>query len=105
MRAKNPLETSRAIATSVETLGRNEWAVRLPMALAYALTVLMVFQLGKRFVPQRPWLPALIYASSPIPFLAANTVNTDTVLASMEALSVLCFVKYRFGSGSTKFTW
>ena len=97
-----PPVTYWAIATSVETLGRSEWAVRLPMALAYALTVLMVFQLGKRFVPQRPWLPALIYASSPIPFLAANTVNTDTVLASMEALSVLCFVQYRFGSGSTR---
>jgi 4-amino-4-deoxy-L-arabinose transferase-like glycosyltransferase len=97
-----PPVTYWAIAASVETFGRNEWAVRLPMALAYALTVLMVFQLGKRFVPERPWLPALIYASSPIPFLATNTVNTDTVLASMEALSVLCFVQYRFGSGSTR---
>lgn len=98
---KPPL-TYWAIAASVETFGRNEWAVRLPMALAYVLTIMLVFQMGKRFVPDRPWLPALIYASSPIPFLATNTVNTDTVLASMEALSVLCFVQYRFGGGNAR---
>lgn len=98
---KPPL-TYWAIAASVETFGRNEWAVRLPMALAYVLTIMMVFQMGKRFVPERPWLPALIYASSPIPFLATNSVNTDTVLAAMEALSVMCFVQYRFGGGNVR---
>ncbi len=97
-----PPVTYWAIASSVEAFGRNEWAVRLPMALAYVLTVMLVFRMGKRLVPERPWLPALIYASSPIPFLATNTVNTDTVLAAMEALSVMCFVQYRFASGSAR---
>src|SRR5207342_2141597 len=88
-----PPVTYWAIAASVSTFGRNEWAVRLPMALAYALTVLLAFRLGKTFVPKRPWLPALIYATSPVPFFAANTVNTDTMLAAMEALSVACYVQ------------
>lgn len=95
---KPPL-TYWAIAASVGVLGRNEWAVRLPMALAFALTVGLMFGLGKRFVPERPWLPALIYATSPVPFLAANTVNTDTVLTAMETLAMFCYVQARFGDG------
>jgi 4-amino-4-deoxy-L-arabinose transferase-like glycosyltransferase len=97
-----PPVTYWAIAASVTAFGRSEWAVRLPLALAYALTILMVFQLGKRFVPTRPWLPALVYACSPLPFLAANNVNTDTMLAMTEALAMLCYVQYRFGSGNLR---
>ena len=97
-----PPVTYWAIAGSVLTFGRNEWAVRLPMALAFVFTVLLVYQLGKRFVPDKPWLPALIYATSPVPFLAANSVNTDTVLAATEALAVFCYVRERFGAGSPR---
>jgi 4-amino-4-deoxy-L-arabinose transferase-like glycosyltransferase len=97
-----PPVTYWAIAGSVLAFGRNEWAVRLPMALAFVLTVLLVYQMGKRFVPGKPWLPALIYATSPVPFLAANSVNTDTMLAAMEALAVFCYVRERFGGGSAR---
>jgi hypothetical protein len=58
--------------------------------------------LGKRFVPDKPWLPALIYATSPVPFLAANSVNTDTMLAATEALAVFFYVRERFGGGSLR---
>ena len=98
---KPPL-TYWAIAASVTAFGRTEWAVRLPLALAFAFTVAMVFQLGKRFVPDKPWLPALIYATSPVPFLAANTVNTDSMLAATEALAVFFYVRERFGGGSVR---
>ena len=97
-----PPVTYWTIAASVAAFGRNEWAVRLPIALAFALTVVLVFRLGKSFVPDKPWLPALIYATSPVPFLASNTVNTDTMLALMETLSVLCYAQYRFGGGSAR---
>ena len=97
-----PPFTYWTIAGSVSAFGRNEWAVRLPMALAFALTVALVFQLGKRFVPDKPWLPALIYATSPVPFLAANSVNTDTMLAATEALAVFFYVRERFGGGSPR---
>ena len=97
-----PPVTYWTIAGSVATFGRTEWAVRLPIALAFTLTVLLVFQLGKRFVPDKPWLPALIYATCPVPFFAANTVNTDSMLALMETLTVLCYAQYRFGSGNAR---
>ncbi|KFN42513.1 ArnT family glycosyltransferase [Arenimonas oryziterrae] len=96
---KPPL-TYWTIAASVATFGHNEWAVRLPIALAFVLSVGLIYGLGKRFVPEKPWLPALIYATCPIPMLAANTVNTDSVLAAMETLAVLCYVQARFGGGS-----
>lgn len=91
-----------AMATSVAAFGRNEWAVRLPMALAFVLSALMVFRLGRIFVPDRPWLPALIFIVSPYPVLAAYTVNTDTVLAATEILAVLCYALARFGGGSPR---
>lgn len=97
-----PPVTYWTIAASVAAFGRTEWAVRLPIALAFAFTVVLVFQLGKRFVPDKPWLPALIYATSPVPFFAANTINTDSMLALMETLAVLCYAQYRFGSGNAR---
>ena len=97
-----PPVTYWTIAASVATFGRTEWAVRLPIALAFVLTVLLVFRLGKSFVPDKPWLPALIYATSPVPFFAANTVNTDTMLTLMETLTVLCYAQFRFGRGSVR---
>ena len=97
-----PPVTYWTIAASVSVFGRTEWAVRLPIALAFTLTVLLVFRLGQSFVPDKPWLPALVYATSPVPFFASNTVNTDTMLALMETLSVLCYVQYRFGGGSAR---
>ncbi|CAN5144898.1 hypothetical protein BH11PSE14_BH11PSE14_16970 [soil metagenome] len=94
-----PPVTYWAIAASVHSLGRNEWAVRLPMALAYILSILLVYDLGRRFVPTRPWLPALVFATSPVVFLAANSVNTDTVLAATETLAMACYVRERFAGG------
>ena len=98
---KPPL-TYWAMAGSVSAFGRTEWAVRLPIALAFVLTVALVYQLGKRFVPDKPWLPALIYATSPVPFLAANTINTDSFLALTEALAVACYVQERFAHRSIR---
>jgi 4-amino-4-deoxy-L-arabinose transferase-like glycosyltransferase len=97
-----PPVTYWAIAASVATFGRTEWAVRLPIGLAFALTGWLVFLLGKRFVPEKPWLPALVYLASPVPFLAANTVNTDGMLALTETLAVLCYAQYRFGGGNPR---
>jgi 4-amino-4-deoxy-L-arabinose transferase-like glycosyltransferase len=97
-----PPVTYWSIAASVASFGRNEWAVRLPIALAYVLTVLLAFRLGRAFLPNKPWLPGLVYALSPVPFLAANTVNTDTMLALMETLAVACYVSASFGGGNRR---
>lgn len=95
---KPPL-TYWLMAASVSAFGHNEWALRLPNALAFVFTVFLAFQLGRLFVPKRPWLPALLYLASPAAFLAANWINTDTLLAAMTVLAMTCYAQYRFGNG------
>ncbi len=97
-----PPVTYWAMAASMKAFGRNEWAVRLPMALAFVLSTLLVYRLGRTFVPDKPWLPALIYLSAPFPYFASNTINTDTLLAATETLAVLCYVQARFAGGSPR---
>lgn len=90
--SKPPL-TYWAIATSVAVFGHNEWAARLPSSLAFGLTILLMVRLGRRFVPARPWLPALVYASFVLPSLAANLVTTDSLLTLFETLQMVAFVE------------
>ena len=89
--AKPPL-TYWAIAGGIALLGRNEWGARLPNALAFAGTVLLVFAIARRIARERAWLPPIIYATSLFPFGAANYVTTDTLLTLWETLAVLGFV-------------
>lgn len=98
---KPPL-TYWMIASSVSLFGHNEWAVRLPMALAFIFSIFLTYQLGKTFVPKRPWLPALFLLGSPVVYFAANTVNTDSILAAMVTLAMTCFVKARFAQGNKR---
>jgi 4-amino-4-deoxy-L-arabinose transferase len=98
---KPPL-TYWAMAASVQAFGWNTWAVRLPMALAFVLSTFLVYRMGRVFVPERPWLPALVYLAAPLPMLAANYVSTDGTLAALEALAVACWVHARFGGGHVR---
>lgn len=93
---KPPL-TYWAIAGSVELLGRNEWAVRLPNALAFVLTVLLVGRMAHRLAPGREDLAAVVQATSLFPFVAANIVTTDTLLTHSTTLAAAAFVEWRFG--------
>ena len=61
--SKPPL-TYWAMATSMAVLGKNTWALRLPSALAFVLTIGCAFTIGKRLQPERPWWPALVVAST-----------------------------------------
>lgn len=88
---KPPL-TYWALAASLGGFGRSEWAARLPSALAWLSAVLLVFAAARHLEPQRPWLPVLAYTSFLLPFLAANAVTTDTLLAATVALYVYGFV-------------
>lgn len=89
--SKPPL-TYWAIAASVGTFGRSEFAARLPNALAFAGTLLLLLWIGRRLTPQRAWLPALVYATFVFPSIAANIVTTDTLLALWETLQLAAFV-------------
>lgn len=90
--SKPPL-TYWAIAASIAAFGHHELAARLPGALAFGCTILLMVRLGRRFVPAQPWLPALVYASLVLPSLAANLVTTDSLLALWETLEVVAFVE------------
>ena len=46
-----PPITYWALAASMGTFGRNEWSARLPGALAFVATGLLVFGLGRRLCP------------------------------------------------------
>jgi 4-amino-4-deoxy-L-arabinose transferase len=105
--AKPPL-TYWAIAAGLKLCGWNEWGARLANALAFVATVLVVYALAKRLTPRRAWLPPLAYATFPLPFLAANMVTTDTLLALFEAVGVLGFVDWwrlRGQTGGRRARW
>lgn len=90
--AKPPL-TYWAIAASVSVFGAHEAALRLPNALSLLATVALLILLGRRLVPTAPWLPGLIFATSLVPFAAANLINTDYLLTAFETLAVYGFVR------------
>jgi 4-amino-4-deoxy-L-arabinose transferase len=94
-----------ALASSFALLGRNEWAARLPGALALVGTGLLVFGLGRRFTPAKPWLPALIYGLSLAPTLGANVVSTDVLLTFFETASMYCFIRAYAGPGEMDRRW
>ncbi len=91
---KPPL-TYWAIAVSTTLLGRSEFAARLPNAIAFLLTVLLLLRLGPDFAPQRPWLPGLIYATAPVTVLGAGVITTDTLLTLFEVAAVFCWWQSR----------
>lgn len=91
-----------AIAASVRVMGKTTWAVRTPSALAFVLTALLLCGMGRVLVPERPWLPGLIYGCSLAPFIAANVVSTDDLLALCEALAMWGFLRAGFGAAGER---
>ncbi|RDS82024.1 ArnT family glycosyltransferase [Dyella psychrodurans] len=92
-----PPTTYWFIAASFKLFGRNTWAARVPYGLAFLATLLLIYGMGKRLVPDKPWLPALIYACSIFPFMSSNIISTDVFLALCEAVAMLGFVGAAFG--------
>lgn len=101
---KPPL-TYWAIAGSVAQFGRSEWAVRAPYALAFAFTTALLFGIGRRLTPQLPGLPAALYATTVVPFFAANLVTTDTPLTLMTTLGVFGYVGARWPLSGAHRVW
>ncbi|MBN1866840.1 glycosyltransferase family 39 protein [Candidatus Sumerlaeota bacterium] len=99
--SKPPL-TYWTIASGVRLLGRNEWAVRLPCAAAFLVTIVLVWTIAQRLCPGREWTAGAVYATSLLPFGAANTVTTDTLLTLWETLAVGGFVAFHWSDGSER---
>lgn len=89
--SKPPL-TYWAIAGSLHVFGRNTWAARAPYALAFVLTLCVLYATGTQLLPDKPWLPGLIYGTAVFPFFTANIISTDVFLTLFEALAVLGFI-------------
>jgi 4-amino-4-deoxy-L-arabinose transferase len=86
-------------------LGHNEWAARLPPALAFIGTGLCVFGLGRRLCPARPRLPAAVWALSLAPVAASNVVSTDPLLAFFETAAMFAFVEAWSRQGTDARRW
>jgi 4-amino-4-deoxy-L-arabinose transferase-like glycosyltransferase len=94
-----------SIAASITAFGRNEWAARLPGALAFVVTGLCVFGIGRRMMPNRPWLPAAIWATCLAPFIGSNIVSTDALLMCFEAVAMYAFVEAWSLDGAARRRW
>jgi len=101
---KPPL-TYWLIAASLRTFGASEWAVRLPNALAFAATVLLVYAIGRRLCQDAAALAAVVYASFLVSTVAANVANTDTLLTAFETLAVWGFTSWWWSPGRAHRGW
>jgi len=88
---KPPL-TYFAIAGGLLVLGENTWGARAYLAVAFILTVIVIYYLGLLLWGRdAAGFPALVYATSPFTIGAANAISTDTLLVLWLALSMLFF--------------
>jgi 4-amino-4-deoxy-L-arabinose transferase len=94
-----------SLASSFAVLGHNEWAARLPSALAFVGTGLLVFGLGRRLCPARPWLPAAVWSLSLAPVAASNIVSTDPLLTFFETAAIWAFVEAWSRQGTEARRW
>jgi 4-amino-4-deoxy-L-arabinose transferase len=101
---KPPL-TYWALAASMGTFGRNEWAARLPGALAFVGTGLLVFGLGRRLCPAQPWLPAVVWSLSLAPIVGSNVVSTDGLLTLFETAAMFACVEAWLRDGADRRRW
>jgi len=100
-----PPVTYWALAASMGTFGRNEWAARLPGALAFVGTGLFVFGLGRRLCPAKPWLPAVIWSLSLAPLVGGNIISTDALLTLFETAAMFAFVEAWLRDGPDRRRW
>jgi 4-amino-4-deoxy-L-arabinose transferase len=92
---KPPL-TYWLLAASINALGRTEMAVRLPGAMAFVLTVLVVARAGRLLTPGYPLLPAIIYATFLFPATVSNVISTDNILTLAEVAGMVAFASHYF---------
>lgn len=93
---------------SVQLLGYNEFALRLPSGLAAGGTVLVLFTFLKQyFTLQYAWVAALILLSAPgfIGYHTARTGDTDSLLTFMLTLSILQFLSFLMNQNKSAVYW
>ena len=78
------------VAIAYRLFGQNEMASRLPSAAAYVATVAVTFFLARELLGgSAAPLAALIFATSPGPFLSGRSLSTDTLFVLWLTVSLL----------------
>jgi 4-amino-4-deoxy-L-arabinose transferase-like glycosyltransferase len=79
-------------AGAMKLFGKNEFAVRLAVALPFVACVLLTFLLAAEFRDrQTGFIAGLVLMTSPIPFVAANIITPDMLLTCCE-LGAIYFI-------------
>jgi 4-amino-4-deoxy-L-arabinose transferase-like glycosyltransferase len=90
LRSHKPVLLYWLQATAFGVCGVNEFAARLPSALAAMLTVLLTYELGRRlFNPATGLLGALVLASSTLFCASAHFANPDALLLTFTTATLL----------------
>lgn len=91
------------VASGLRVAGLNEWGARLPSALAAAVTVLVVFAMGRRMAGLRAGLVSAAVLSTMLLFFAAGRLITpDMMLTAFITLALGCFWRWwQVGGGIT----
>jgi 4-amino-4-deoxy-L-arabinose transferase len=92
--AKPPL-TYWLIAASVTVFGRNEWAVRLPHALAFLITAFLVLDIARSLGLRSPRVAALVWATSLGALVGTAVVSTDAILMTFETAAMAAALRSR----------
>ncbi len=95
-----------ATALSIRLFGANEWAARLPSALAALGTVMLTGWLGCTLFHRRAgFLAGLILLSSGGFFVLARLLTPDMTLTFWVTAAIACFVKYAYTMRARKWAW
>ena len=87
-----PPMTYWLVAASMSVFGQNEWAVRLPLALAGMAGVLLAYLFARNLAGERAALwAALILQSSLLYFVMARMLTTDIFLTQFIGWAIYCF--------------
>lgn len=100
-----PPVTYWLIGASAGVFGRNPWAVRVPIALAYLACVWLAWRTARRLSPGAEPTAALAFATMLFPFAASQFVTTDFPLAALQALAMWAYVEARFGDETRAGRW
>jgi 4-amino-4-deoxy-L-arabinose transferase-like glycosyltransferase len=81
-------------AAGLALLGHSEWAVRLPLAIAATLTLLLVLDLGRWLFGGRAGLLAvLVLGTAPLFVFMARLFTTDLYLTLWVVAAYYCFLR------------
>lgn len=95
-----------ATATAIGVFGANEWAARLPSALAALGTVLLTAWLGSTLFHRRAgFLAGLILLSTAGFFILARVLTPDMTLTFWITAAIACFIKYAYALHGRRWAW